>query len=125
MKHIVFYLVLLPISSFCQKHDYIWVAGDDNTTATNTHGGIVIDYNKKPVSVSYNYRKTNMFICNSSICDTNGNLLCYTNGCVIAGADDEVLENGDNINPGGAHQLRCVEQDRGYASGIQSALFLP
>ncbi len=125
MKHLLFCLAISSFSLYGQKHDHIWVAGDDNTTATNTHGGIIIDYNKKPVTASYNYRKTNLFVCNASICDSNGNLRCYSNGCVIAGTDDEILENGDDINPGGAHQFRCIEQNRGYASGIQSALFLP
>jgi hypothetical protein len=110
---------------FCQKHDYIWVSGDGNTTATTTHGGITIDFNQKPVNAYYNFRKLNMFICNASICDSLGNLLFYTNGCEIAGADDEVLENGDNINPGEAHQLQCIQYNDGYTSGIQSALILP
>jgi hypothetical protein len=100
MKNILFALLLLPQILFAQKHDYIWVSGDSNDPAITTHGGITIDFNQKPVNAYYNYRKMNMFICNASICDTAGNLVAYTNGCDIAGADDEIMENGEVINPG-------------------------
>ncbi|MEZ4941709.1 MAG: hypothetical protein R3D58_12595 [Saprospiraceae bacterium] len=118
-------LLFCPLALFCQKHDYIWISGDSNTPATTTHGGITIDFNQKPVNAYYNYRNLNMFICNASICDSSGQLQAYTNGCHIAGADDEIIENGEVINPGIAWQVSCIQNEDGYASGIQSALFLP
>ncbi len=51
--------------------------------------------------------------------------MAYTNGCDIAGADDEIMENGEMINPGYARQVSCIQNADGYASGIQSAVFLP
>ncbi|MBV6440549.1 MAG: T9SS C-terminal target domain-containing protein [Haliscomenobacteraceae bacterium CHB4] len=108
-----------------QKHDYVWVAGDGNTMKTTTHGGMTINFNQNPVDVYYNYREHNLFTTNTSICDTAGKLLFYTNGCVIAGAYDDVLENGDNINPGSSHTLWCEDYDDGYAGGPQNSLILP
>lgn len=116
---------MLPQVLFAQKYDYVWVSGDSNDPAITTHGGIIIDFNQNPVNAYYNYRKLNMFVCNASICDTSGVLVAYSNGCDIAGADDEILENGEEINPGFARQISCIENDDGYASGIQSAVFLP
>lgn len=49
----------------------------------------------------------------------------YTNGCVIAGADDKILENGDNLNPGNAHKTWCETYNFGYAGGPQNAVILP
>ncbi len=66
-----------------------------------------------------------MFICNASICDSSGKLVAYTNGCHIAGADDKIVENGDMINPGEVWQISCIQNADGYASGTQSAVFLP
>lgn len=85
---------------------------------------MIIDFNGEPVNVYYNYRKFNMFVCNASFCDTSGVLKVYTNGCDIVGANDELISGGDNINPGAAHQISCVDNEDGYASGIQSAMFL-
>jgi hypothetical protein len=52
-------------------------------------------------------------------------LLFYTNGCVIAGANDEILENGDNINPGNGHTLWCDTYNDGYSGGPAISLILP
>lgn len=127
MQNPILFFLLLSFwePAFSQKHDYIWVSGDGNTPATTTHGGITIDFNQKPVNAYYNYRNQNLFTTNSSICDSTGNLLFYTNGCVIAGADDEILENGDNINPGSSHTLWCVSYEDGYSGGPQNAVILP
>jgi len=118
-------LCVSQISLFAQKFDQIWVVGNENQTFDTTYGGGILDFNFNTPKASYHYREQNMFTTNSSICDTAGNLLFYTNGCVIAGADDEVLENGDNINPGSSHTLWCVTYKDGYSGGIQSSLILP
>lgn len=117
--------MLLFQSLTAQKHDYVWVTGDDNQLIDTTYGGSTIDFNFNPVKAYYNYRELNMFVCNSSICDTAGNLMFYTNGCDIAGADDEIIENGETINPGEVHQLKCDQENSGYAAGYQSTLILP
>ncbi len=65
-----------------------------------------------------------MYVCNSSICDTAGNLMFYTNGCAIAGADDAILENGADLNPGNVYEAKCTVEGY-YTSGYQSALILP
>ena len=108
-----------------QKFDYIWIMGDDNQTFDTTHGGSLLDFNLRPPKSEYHYREHNMYSTNSSICDSTGNLLFYTNGCVIAGADDEVLGNGDNINPGSSHALWCDTYDSGYSGGPAMSLILP
>ncbi|MFZ4783604.1 MAG: hypothetical protein ACOYLC_14930, partial [Armatimonadaceae bacterium] len=95
---------IVPYFVLGQKHDYIWISGDNNNTTTTTHGGMVLNFSQKPVSVYYNFRKINMFVCNASICDTAGNLIAYSNGCDIGGADDQIIENGEEINPGYLHQ---------------------
>ena len=108
-----------------QKFDFVWVMGDDNQPTDTTHGGGLLDFNFSPPKASYQYRENNLRTTNSSICDTAGNLLFYTNGCVIAGSDDEILENGQGINPGNAHLLWCDQYGTGYAGGPANSLILP
>jgi len=117
--------VILHLAAFAQKHDYIWITGDDNQTSDTTYGGSLIDFNFNPPKTSYHYREHNMYTTNSSICDSTGNLLFYTNGCEIAGVDDEILENGENINPGSTHTLWCDNYNDGYAGGPQNSVILP
>ena len=122
---VVCIFTLIAHAAHAQKHDYIWVAGDNNSLTDTTRGGSVIDFNHFPAKVYYNYRELNMFVCNSSICDTAGNLMFYTNGCDIAGADDVIIENGEGINPGQVHQIKCDQENIGYTSGYQSSIILP
>ena len=125
MKKLLFILALIPSVVFSQKYDYVWVSGDNNNPNDTTKGGLIIDFNYTPPHKYYNYRELNMFVCNSSICDTAGNLMFYTNGCDIAGADDKILENGETINPGYVHQLKCDQEMDGYTAGYQSTIILP
>ena len=111
--------------AFGQKHDRIWVMGDDNSPTSILDGGEIVDFGTNPPSTYYHYRKINFRGCNASLCDSLGNLLAYTNGCDIAGADDEIIEGGDTINAGYVNHLQCREYGYGYSSGIQSALMLP
>ncbi len=108
-----------------QKFDYVWVMGRENQTFDTTHGGGLLDFNFSPPKASYHYREHNMFLTNSSICDSTGKLLFYTNGCVIAGSNDEILENGENINPGNAHTLWCETYEDGYSGGPANSIILP
>ena len=124
-KFLIGIVILFPILAFAQKEDYIWLMGRENQTFDTTHGGGILDFNFTPPKASYHYREHDMFLTNSSMCDSSGNLLFYTNGCVIAGADDKVLENGEGINPGNAHNLWCVTYNDGYSGGVGNSLILP
>lgn len=124
MKSIRFVFFLFPLLCNAQKHDFVWVTGDNNQTFDTTHGGLIIDFNFNPPHKYYNYRELNFRTCNASICDSAGNLLFYTNGCSIAGTDDEIIENGEGLNPGNVYQQQCVQYNW-YNSGYQSSLILP
>lgn len=122
----LFIYCLTTTSLHAQKHDYVWVTGQGNQFNHPDFGGTTIDFNNKTVLVYYDHRELNFGSVNSSICDSSGHLLFYTNGCSIAGANDTLLENGDSINPGELHDKFCYSQyTTGYISGRQSILSLP
>jgi len=125
MKIFLILYISIPLFVFSQKHDYIWITGHNNNLVDTSFGGATIDFNFNPAYVYYNYRELNLFTTNASICDSLGNLLFYTNGCSIAGADDLILENGEDLNPGSGHSLWCDQYKDGYSGGIQNAIILP
>lgn len=84
---------------FGQKHDYVWLFGYDSNPDTTFFGGTKIDFNGGQPNIFYENREMHFDITDASICDTAGNLLFYTNGIYIANAEDEVMENGDGLNP--------------------------
>jgi hypothetical protein len=117
--------MLLPSLLLAQKEDYIWVIGDSNDTTTTNHGGMIIDFNHPSPEVSYHYREMNMYACNASICNSDGELILYSNGCDIADANDEIIENGNTINPGEWHESLCDNNNDGYWAGYPSMVLLP
>lgn len=48
----------------------------------------------------------------ASISNNEGELLFYTNGCNVYNSQGQVIENGDQINPGYMHETMCA--DFGY-----------
>ncbi len=61
----------------------------------------------------------------ATISSYSGTLLFYTNGCSIANYQNEMLENGDNINAGSIFNSYCSGTTSGYPSGTQSTIVLP
>jgi hypothetical protein len=130
LKMKILYLIVIFFISFpflfSQKHDYVWVTGHANQFADSItgYGGNLINFNQIPVKTTFHKRKANMYTTNASICDTSGNLLFYTNGCDIFGSDDEILENGEVINPGSLRTIFCIGYNDGY-SGRENSVILP
>ena len=119
--------LVFPLFSFGQKHDYVWMFGY-NSNATSEYPGIEgvrLDFNESPPSVQYAPIGGNINVSNASISDREGNLLFYTNGCAIFGVDHEIIENGDNLNPGEVREEKCGLDGPGYTAGSQSCLALP
>jgi len=60
-----------------------------------------------------------------NICDKNGKLLMYSNGCAIADRTHNIMQNGDSINYGKAWQDFCpYKYSEGYPVA-QNSLILP
>lgn len=114
------FTVLFFAEAFSQKHDYIWLMGNDHPT-NSEFSGIVIDFNTQPPDIYYEFRDMFFFQTNASMCDTAGNLLFYTNGIYVANALGEPMENGEGLNPGA---LAETWQDYGYILE-QGAIILP
>ena len=105
-------LLLITCSTFAQvKHDYNWIVGYDATSSTPEGEGTIIDFNNSPVAIDFLPLEINMGSTNTTICNEEGELLFYSNGCSIYNADHLLMENGDNINPGQVHDIQC---DNGY-----------
>ncbi|HMQ90263.1 MAG TPA: hypothetical protein PKB07_21835, partial [Flavilitoribacter sp.] len=117
---IVFVEIILSTMLFGQKQDYVWLLGKNSLTDID-FAGTVIDFNTSPPDIYYEFRGMGFNITNASISDVSGNLLFYTNGINVYNGLNEVMENGDGLNPG---HLANSWQDYGYILD-QGALILP
>ena len=82
------------------KRDYIWLFGHNSGFGEGVEA-YMFDFNtgSTPKSIQ-GVPPFELFGNNASICDKDGNLLYYSNGCHIAGSDNKIIENGSDINYG-------------------------
>ena len=113
MKLVIAILILvLPHITIAQQYGVQWVIGDKES---------VLDFRNDTLTNYAIGPEMPMFLTEANICDSNGNLLYYTNGIYIAGADGNQIANGDSINP-------CSYTNQWACCGLnipQAALFLP
>ena len=110
-------------SLFAQyKYDYNWIFGYNSGFEFEGMEGVILNFNESPLDIRL--EETQMNIAKSNACISNefGELIFYSNGCFVADATHETMENGDWINPGLVHNVQC---QYGYTAGTQSCLILP
>lgn len=96
----LFFLICIVISFNCfsQNRSNIWYIGAFNSDPQMRKIGI--DFSTGIADTFVFPRELSFFITDASICDTNGNMLLYTNGIWIANQHDEHMLNSTDFNPG-------------------------
>jgi len=82
------------------KHDQVWLIGVDLSNTGIYLGGTIIDFSTTPPAISYQERELPIRETAAGICDTNGNILFYSNGINIYNKELEIMVNGNGLNPG-------------------------
>ncbi|MGE5355293.1 MAG: PKD domain-containing protein [Deltaproteobacteria bacterium] len=132
---IILIFSLLTFLAIGQKEDHIWLFGDEpydiilpDRAADTTRGASNIDFNCDPPKIYYDPKRFLDFVgINSSVCNSKGNMLAYTNGQVIYNQFDEPIEDTINYS---ADWEYCNEGDKNMAIpsgllGVQGALIIP
>lgn len=117
----VFILLYNPLSA--QKHDYIWLSGYASFTPDSTYGRTVTDFNTSPPSRYREDQDPDISDYYAAICNAEGELQFYTNGCHIYGADHSIFPGGLNLNPGDFHDDWCINW--GYYIFPGNTIILP
>ncbi len=122
MRYFILFFFFLCLSqySIAQKRDNVWLLGQDSDSNV-IYSGTVIDFETEPPDVYYEFRDVYFKQTNASICDTAGNLLFYTNGAFVSNYLNQIMENGEGLNPGAHSDDR---EGRGYILD-QGAIILP
>jgi hypothetical protein len=91
------------------KRDYEWIMGRDywpNGTTSN----IFLNFRGDSLTLTYkNQIGQNFYQTNASICDTSGNLLFYSNGCVLSDTNSNYIVGADTINRGPEWLNNCKD----------------
>jgi len=122
---VVIIIICVTLNGHSQsKQDYVWLFGHDSRFIPGIES-YMFDFKKgsSPDSIR-GILPIQFFGNNASICDDNGNLLFYTNGCHVVDANHNIMPNGSGLNEGAwLEQFRdgiCKEYP-----GTQDIMILP
>jgi len=98
MKYLLSILVFFTISNLLgqAKQDYIWLFGVDEASFP-TETGYIFDFTSNTTTIEENDNNIGISSANASICDAEGNLLFYMNGCAVMNREYEMMANGDSL----------------------------
>jgi len=123
---IILVLFYSSIISYSQsKEDYIWLFSN-NSLAQEGKEAYGFNFNIKGPDFLEDYQSlVNIEFTgnNASICDRNGNLLFYTNGCHVADATHNIMPNGSGLNDG-IWVEEFMQDTCGDYSGTQNIIIL-
>jgi Secretion system C-terminal sorting domain len=106
------------------KRDYQWVMGYDSSLLDVDGTVLQFDFNKCVSELSIILTESNFHMegANTSMSDTSGHLLFYTNGCYIVNTAGDIMDNGSGINPGLMEDIYCPA---GGSVWVQGVIALP
>ena len=123
MKYITVLFSLVITTSFAQsKEDYVWLFGQGVSTS-GVQKGYKFDFNSQPYELEDQDLAIGFGSVNASICDSEGNLLFFTNGCFIYNKEYQLMQNGSKINDDPWIDIWWGDCTRGYP-GSQDALIV-
>jgi hypothetical protein len=115
----VFFIFVLSLNaqpSFDAKRDFTWVMGSVYWTYDSTDL-IHLNFNTDSLELQYKQTKNvgqGLYQTNASICDTSGNLLFFSNGCVLVDSSSNFIDGADTINKGPRWSYHCNTPNAGY-----------
>jgi hypothetical protein len=118
-KQLTVFFILLSIMSFSQGLNNLWMFGYDPAPA----GKADIEFSSGAPIITTSNRNINLSMTHANITDTNGNLLFYTNGAIVANSLDDTMPNGDSLSPA-TYTFSGAWQYFGFPL-VQGSLILP
>lgn len=101
MKKIFFQCLILCLPYYldAQKEDYQWLLGGGGGIG-DTFRSTILDFKNDTVAINLLDIDNKFRFVVAEQCDSNGNLLLYSNGSDIFNNKHEVIENGDSLSDG-------------------------
>jgi hypothetical protein len=100
--YIILVFLILSFLSSAQKHDNIWLMGygGGSQSPDDDYFGIsVLDFSNGILSITDNQViEMNFASANTGYCNTEGNLLYYSNGIYLEDASFQIMLNGEGLN---------------------------
>jgi len=109
----LFFSIILP----AQKEDSVWLLGGNYSSPDSAYKACSIVFSGNDPVISFIDKGLPYRFTNTSICDSSGLLLCYSNGKHLYAKDFTIMEGGVNFYPNAAFE--------GGVNYMQGYLLLP
>ena len=118
-KFLLIYFFTIPIFTFSQKYDYTWEMGYFYREGV----AFELNFNNKQFKLNIVNRSYSLSGQGTSISNSEtGKLLFASNGCNIYNVNNEIMDNGANLNPSVITDIACGKIGN---IPIQSTIALP
>ena len=87
--------------------DQYWLLGAHEQPAQAGNNNAILRFDSSGLEITEQDMHINFESTVATMVDSSGNLLFYTNGCFVANANGEMMDNGDGLNPGEMHDWTC------------------
>jgi len=126
MKRIILLLFLFPTFLFAQmKYDNNWMLGHGHSSLSDWKG-MRMNFDEGMINFDTVDLGLSLSIYSTTMSNSEGELIFFTNGCSIFDSSFNLMENGDTINQGDVHNDYCYEiTGSSYPSGPQSVFGIP
>lgn len=102
--------LLTNFTTFAQKHDYNWAMGEDSMLN-------LFSFENESLSIDSFESTARFWITNSTMSDSMGNLLFYTNGRKLYGANHQEILEGDSLGYGYQWEFWAASNDMNVRQG--------
>jgi hypothetical protein len=107
MKYSLLFVLILTLNqngitqpTYDAKRDFVWVFGTESGY-TDSVKYKYLDFRADSMSIRFKRTKSHdLYQTNASICDTSGNFLFFSNGCVLIDSAYQLIQGADTINRG-------------------------
>ncbi|MGB3079213.1 MAG: T9SS type A sorting domain-containing protein [Saprospiraceae bacterium] len=118
-------LFICFISNGQMRGDYNWQLGLDSSPTGNPYpSSIELNFNNNKITIDTFYRSMSMLDFNTSLSDSEGQLLLYSNGCQIRDGGHKYILGSNNLNPGSVNDEWCLQNRIGYPI-FEGGILLP
>ena len=110
MKYLILLCIIVQtfVYSYAQKYDYNWLVGQNVGTPPAPFNNTHLIFSDDSVKLTHDKTLCNFSLSLSiSFSDSLGNFIFYSDGCKIVGIDNQILSNGDGLNPGEIADSYC------------------
>ena len=123
--YLLFFLFCSLVVIAQNKYDYVWKTGYGQEDGIKRFNATILDFNNDKLIIKQDSIFSFIGFSNTSICDKNGNLICYSGGYWLENINADIVPGSMNLVGLTDSRLFSLFEKSGSLGGTQSTMILP